>query len=104
MSEKPKERKLSAGARDSRASAETKKHQLLKASAQPLRPVVETTFYPSDFPAFLRKRMDGKTLPEVAAELEVPLKDFLRLLNGDWRPGKRVCKKLRLKVVYAIDD
>lgn len=65
-------------------------------------PVRETTLYPSQFPILLRERMQGKTIAEAAECLGLVPEQFVRLLEGQWRPSKEICRRMRLKVVYAI--
>ena len=46
--------------------------------------------------------MQGKTIAEAAECLGMAPKQFVRLLNGEWRPSKEICRKMGLKVVYAV--
>jgi hypothetical protein len=64
--------------------------------------VDEITFYPSDFPIILRERMQGKTIGEAAACFGLQPNQFVRLLEGQWRPSKEICRRMGLKIVYAI--
>jgi hypothetical protein len=78
--------------------------RILEPSPQKLVPVKESTIYPSQFPVLLRERLQGKSVAEAAEFLGVPPKDVNRLLAGHWRPTKGICKKMGLKVVYAMTD
>jgi hypothetical protein len=78
--------------------------RILEPSAQRLSPVKETTIYPSQFPILLRERLQGKSVAEVAEYLGIPAKDVNRLLAGHWRPTKGICRKMGLKVVYALAE
>lgn len=78
--------------------------RIVEASAKPLSAVTETTFYPSQFPILLRDRMQGKSVAEVAEFLGVPTDQVNRLLAGQWQPTKDICKKMGLKVVYALSE
>jgi hypothetical protein len=79
-------------------------NRILEPSVQGLSPVKETTIYPTQFPILLRERLQGKSVAEVAEYLGIPLKDLNRLLMGHWRPTKGICKKMGLKVVYALTE
>jgi hypothetical protein len=48
--------------------------------------------------------MQGKTIAEAAESLGMEPKQFVRLLEGQWKPSKEICRRLGLKVVYAIAD
>lgn len=78
--------------------------RILEPSDQKLAPVRETTIYPAQFPILLRDRLQGKSIAEVAEYFEIPPKDVNRLLAGQWRPTKGICKKMGLKVVYALTE
>jgi hypothetical protein len=78
--------------------------RILEPSAQGLSPVKETTIYPSQFPILLRERLQGKSIAEAAEFLGIPPKDLNRLLAGQWRPTKGICRKMGLKVVYALAE
>jgi hypothetical protein len=79
-------------------------NRILEPSAQRLYPVRETTIYPAQFPIFLRERLQGKSVAEVAEYLGVPPEQVNRLLAGHWRPTKGICAKMGLKVVYALTE
>ena len=76
--------------------------QVIEASNQKLSPVKEVTFYPAQFPIVLREWMQGMTIEDAAASLELPPNQFMRLLKGTWRPSKEICRRMGLKLVYAI--
>lgn len=76
----------------------------LGAESQKLIPVKESTIYPSQFPILLKERLQGKSVAEAAEYLGIPPKDVNRLLAGHWRPTKGICKKMGLKVVYALSE
>jgi hypothetical protein len=78
--------------------------RILEPGAKQLSPVRETTLYPAQFPILLRERMEGKTIPEAAECLGLPPNQFVRLLEGQWRPSKEICRRMGLKIVYAISD
>jgi len=78
--------------------------RILESSAQRLSPVRETTIYPAQFPILLRERLQGKSVAEVADFLGVPPEQIHRLLAGHWRPTKGICRKMGLKVVYALTE
>jgi hypothetical protein len=78
--------------------------RILKPSAQGLSPVKETTIYPAQFPILLRERLQGKSVAEVAEYLGIPPEQVNRLLAGHWRPTKGICRKMGLKVVYALTE
>jgi hypothetical protein len=78
--------------------------RILEPSAQKLSPVKETTLYPAQFPILLRERLQGKTIAEAADLLGLPADQFVRLLEGQWRPSKEICRKMGLRVVYAVTD
>jgi hypothetical protein len=78
--------------------------QILEPSAQRLSPVREATIYPEQFPILLRERLQGKSVAEVAAYLGIPPEQVTRLLAGHWRPTKGICRKMGLKVVYALAE
>jgi len=78
--------------------------RVLEPSAQKLVPVKEATIYAAQFPILLRERLQGKSVAEVAEYLGVPPKDVNRLLAGQWRPTKGICRKMGLKVVYALTE
>jgi hypothetical protein len=78
--------------------------RILEPSAQRLSPVKETTIYPAQFPILLRERLQGKSVAEVAEYLGIPAKDLNRLLAGHWRPTKGICRRMGLKVVYALTE
>ena len=76
--------------------------RILEPSPQKLVPVKEATIYPAQFPILLRERLQGKSVAEVAEVLGIPPNDVNRLLAGHWRPTKGICRKMGLKVVYAL--
>jgi hypothetical protein len=78
--------------------------QVIEASAQKLSRVKEATFYPAQFPIVLRERMQGMTVEEAAKSLGLPPNQFARLLKGAWRPSKEICRRMGLKLVYAIAE
>lgn len=78
--------------------------RILEPSPQTLIPVKEATIYPSQFSILLRERLQGKSVAEVAEYLGVPPEQVNRLLAGHWRPTKGICKKMGLKVVYALAE
>jgi hypothetical protein len=78
--------------------------RILEPSAQALSPVRESTIYPAQFPILLRERLQGKSVAEVAEYLGILPKDVNRLLAGQWRPTKGICRKMGLKVVYALSE
>ena len=78
--------------------------RILEPSAQPLLPVKEATIYPAQFPILLRERLQGKSVAEVADFLGIPPEQVNRLLAGHWRPTKGICRKMGLKVVYALAE
>jgi hypothetical protein len=78
--------------------------RILEPSSQRLSPVKETTIYPAQFPILLRDRLQGKSVAEVAEYLGVPPEQVTRLLAGHWRPTKGICRKMGLKVVYALAE
>ena len=43
-------------------------------------------------------------MTEVAEYLGIPPEQVNRLLAGDWRPTKGICRKMGLKVVYALAE
>jgi len=79
-------------------------NRVLHPSPQKLAPIKETTFYPAQFPILLRERMQGKTVGEAAAMLEIPVEQFIRLLEGQWKPSKEICRRMGLKPVYAVSE
>ena len=78
--------------------------RILEPSDKRLSPVKETTIYPAQFPILLKDRLQGKSISEVAEYLGVPPKDVYRLLAGEWKPTKGICRKMGLKVVYALAE
>jgi hypothetical protein len=78
--------------------------RILEPSAQSLSPVKEATIYPAQFPILLRERLQGKSVAEVAEYLGIPPEQVNRLLAGHWRPTKDICRKMGLKVVYALAE
>lgn len=78
--------------------------RILEPSPQKLAPVRETTIYAAQFPILLRDRLQGKSVAEAAEVLGIPPKDVNRLLAGHWRPTKGICRKMGLKVVYALAE
>ena len=78
--------------------------RILEPSAQRLSPVREATIYPAQFPILLRERLQGKSVAEVGEYLGIPPEQVNRLLAGHWRPTKGICRKMGLKVVYALAD
>jgi hypothetical protein len=78
--------------------------RILEPSAQRLSPVKEATMYPAQFPILLRERLQGKSVAEVAVYLGIPPEQVNRLLAGHWRPTKDICRKMGLKVVYALAE
>jgi hypothetical protein len=76
----------------------------LEPASQKLSPVKEATFYPAQFPILLRERLQGKSVAEVAEYLGVPPEQVNRLLAGHWRPTKGICRKMGLKMVYALTE
>lgn len=78
--------------------------RILDPSPQQLVPVKEATIYPTQFPILLRERLQGKSVAEVAEYLGVPPEQVNRLLAGHWRPTKGICRKMGLKVVYALSE
>lgn len=78
--------------------------RILEPSDKRLSPVKETTIYPAQFPILLRERLQGKSVAEVAEYLGVPQEQVNRLLAGHWRPTKGICRKMGLKVVYALTE
>src|SRR5215831_1503637 len=79
-------------------------NRVLQPSPQKLAPIREITFYPAQFPILLRERMQGKTVGEAAALLEIPIEQFIRLLEGQWKPSKQICRRMGLKPIYAVSD
>jgi hypothetical protein len=79
-------------------------NRILEPSGQTLIPVKETTMYPAQFPILLKERLHGKSVAEAAEYLGIPPKDVNRLLAGQWRPTKGICRKMGLKVVYALAE
>jgi hypothetical protein len=77
---------------------------IVELSGRAISPVTDPLMYASDFPIFLRQRMRGKTVDEVAGLLDVPAEHVLKLLGGEWRPTKAICKKMGLRMVYAVTD
>jgi hypothetical protein len=78
--------------------------RIVEASAKPLSAVSEITFYPAQFSILLRERMQGKPVAEVAEFLGVSTDHVNRLLAGQWRPTEGICKKMGLKMVYAMTE
>ena len=78
--------------------------RVVQPAEQPLPSVTEITIYPQDFTRFLRDRMQGKTLEEVAEILRVPPKEAKLYLQGNWRPTQGLLQRLGLMVVYAASD
>ncbi|MFZ0304897.1 MAG: hypothetical protein WAL75_19550 [Terracidiphilus sp.] len=78
--------------------------RILEPSDQKLAPVREATIYPAQFPILLRERLQGKSVAETAEYLGIPPKDVNRLLAGHWLPTKGICRKMGLKVVYALTE
>ena len=74
----------------------------LEPASQKLSPAREATFYPAQFPIFLREQMQGKSILEVAEFFGIPPEQVIRLLAGEWKPSKEICRKMGLKVVYAL--
>jgi hypothetical protein len=77
-------------------------NRVLQPSPHKLAPITEITFYPAQFPILLRERMQGRTVGEAAAILEIPVDQFVRLLEGQWKPSKEICRRMGLRPVYAI--
>ncbi len=78
--------------------------RILEPSAQRLSPVREATIYPAQFPILLRERLQGKSVADVGEYLGIPPEQVNRLLAGHWRPTKGICRKMGLKVVYALSE
>jgi hypothetical protein len=76
--------------------------KILEPSGKELSPVKERTMYPAQFPILLRERLQGRSVVEVAEYLGIKPGDVLRLLQGQWRPSKEICRRMGLKIVYAI--
>lgn len=60
------------------------KDQVIEASSQPLQPVIEAPVYIADLPNLLKRHLHGRTF------------------EGRFRPGKEICDKLGLMVLYAL--
>ena len=82
----------------------TLQNRVLQPSPHRLAPIKEITFYPAQFPILLRERMQGMTVGEAAAALEIPVEQFIRLLEGQWKPSKEICRRMGLKPVYAVSE
>jgi hypothetical protein len=78
--------------------------KVIRPSGKLITPVKETTFYPAQFPILLTARYQGKTITQASELLGIPANQFIRLLDGQWRPSKEICRRMGLKVVYAIGD
>jgi hypothetical protein len=78
--------------------------KILEPSGKELSPVKERTMYPDQFPILLRERLQGRSVVEVAEYLGIRPGDVHRLLQGQWRPSKEICRRMGLRVVYAITD
>jgi hypothetical protein len=78
--------------------------RVLQPSAQPIAPVRELTLYPAQFSILLKERFQGMTIAEAAESLGLPPNQFVRLLEGQWRPSKEICRRMGLKVVYALAE
>lgn len=78
--------------------------RILEPSDIALAPVREATMYPAQFPILLRERLQGKTVAQAAEFLGVPPEQVQRLLEGQWKPTKGICRKMGLKVVYAVSE
>jgi hypothetical protein len=78
--------------------------RVLEPTGKQLAPVRELTIYPSQFPILLRERMRGQSVAEVAEFFGIKPADVIRILEGTWRPSKEICRRMGLKVVYAIAD
>ena len=69
---------------------------------EPLSPILDTVFDPSEFGVFLRQRMEGKTIGQVTAHLGVSENYLAKMLEGKWRPTKAVCRRLGLRIAYVV--
>lgn len=78
--------------------------KVLQPSGKHLMPVKEGTMYPEQFPIWLRERLQGLTHAQAAAQLEIPTEQLERLLDGHWKPSKAICRKIGLKMVYAVTE
>jgi hypothetical protein len=76
----------------------------LEPASQKLSPIREVTIYPTQFPILLREQMQGKSILEVAEFFGIPPEQVIRLLAGEWKPSKGICRKMGLKVVYALTE
>ncbi len=85
-----------------RNSNEIDLETVLEPSGGEIMGVAEPTMYPSEFPIFLKRQLQGCTVDEVAQRLEIAPEHVQKLLEGQWRPSKAICKKMGLKAVYAI--
>ena|ERR1035441_1212324 len=75
---------------------------VLEYDGSQLTRVAEPTMYPSEFPVFLRKQLEGRTVTEAASLLEISPVHVRKLLDGHWRPSRQLCRKLGLKTVYTV--
>jgi hypothetical protein len=75
---------------------------ILKPDKKRLKPVTEAVFYQADFPTFLKERFEGRSVADVATDLDVDEIVVVNVLNGLWRPTKNMVLSLGLKTVYAI--
>jgi hypothetical protein len=77
---------------------------VIEPSEKKLDEVTEPTIYPAQFSILFRERMQGQTIEQAAAQLQVSPQFVERIVEGTWRPSEAICKKMGLKVVYAISE
>lgn len=68
------------------------------------QPIKGQLFYREDFGVFLREQFEGWTVEELAAEFDVPSEQVRKWISGEWGPDKQICRKLGLRVVYALEE
>ncbi len=78
--------------------------RIVEATGKPLSPVKEQTMDPAQFPILLRERLQGKSVAEATGFLGVRPDAVNRLLADQWRPSKAICRRIGLKVVYALTE
>jgi hypothetical protein len=78
--------------------------RIITPSGKHLSPVKETTIYPGQAADFLREQLQGQSVAEAAEGLGLKASDLVRLLNGSWKPSKEICRRMGLRMVYAIAD
>ena len=77
---------------------------ILRSDGKQLVPVKQLAVYPSQFPNLLTAMYQGKSVGEVAAILNIAPEHLVKLLAGEWKPTKGICRKMGLKLAYVLNE